>query len=107
MPLSKPAESSVTPLGSEPVKLNVGNGVPVAVTLNEPALPTVNAVLFALEMLGACDTSNVPPALADAMVGLHPAPVFEAVTVNGKEPAGVAAVVFTVSDELPAPWLGT
>ena len=36
------------PLGSAPVSLNVGAGEPVAVTVNVPAVPTVNVVLFAL-----------------------------------------------------------
>src|SRR5579871_5606679 len=43
----------VTPLGSVPDSLSVGVGEPVAVTVNVPADPAVNAALFALVMLGA------------------------------------------------------
>jgi predicted secreted protein len=39
---------NVTPVGSAPPILNVGAGVPVAVTVNVPAAPTENVVLFAL-----------------------------------------------------------
>ena len=42
----------VTPLGNTPVSVNVGVGNPVAVTVNVPAVPTVNVVLFALVMVG-------------------------------------------------------
>jgi len=44
---------NVTPAGSEPVSLSVGAGVPVAVTVNVPAVPTVNVVLLALVIDGA------------------------------------------------------
>jgi hypothetical protein len=44
---------NVTPVGSAPVSLRVGAGVPVAVTVNVPAVPTANAALFALVMVGA------------------------------------------------------
>jgi len=53
VPLSTPAEVSVTPLGSGPVSLNVGAGTPVAVTANDPAVPTLNVVLLALVIAGA------------------------------------------------------
>ena len=52
VPLSKPAVLNVTPLGSIPLSLNVGVGKPVAVTVNDPAVPAVNVVLFALVMAG-------------------------------------------------------
>ena len=42
----------VTPVGSGPVSLNVGFGDPVAVTMNDPAEPTVNVALFALDQTG-------------------------------------------------------
>ena len=44
---------NVTPDGSAPVSLNVGAGDPVAVTVNVPAVPTVNVVLFALRDCGS------------------------------------------------------
>jgi hypothetical protein len=43
----------VTPLGSAPVSTKDGVGVPVVVTMNVPAAPTVNVVLLALVMAGA------------------------------------------------------
>jgi hypothetical protein len=42
----------VTPLGNVPVSLNVGAGVPVAVTVNDPATPIVNVALSALVRAG-------------------------------------------------------
>ena len=53
VPLRKPAELRVTPLGSAPVSLNVDAGKPLAATVNDPADPTVNVALFALVMAGA------------------------------------------------------
>ena len=41
-------ELNVTPVGKVPVSDRVGAGSPVAVTVKDPAAPTVNAVLFAL-----------------------------------------------------------
>jgi hypothetical protein len=49
-PLTAPNE---IPAGSAPVSLKVGDGKPVAVTLNVPGLPTVKLVLFALVIAGA------------------------------------------------------
>ena len=61
VPLSTPVALSVTPLGSVPLSLNVDAGNPVAVTVNEPAVPTLNVVLFALVMAGAWFTVSVKP----------------------------------------------
>ena len=44
---------NVTPEGNAPDSDSVGVGVPVAVTLNVPATPTVKVVLEALVMEGA------------------------------------------------------
>jgi hypothetical protein len=45
VPLSTPVEAlKVTPAGKAPASLNVGVGLPVAVTLKEPAVPTVKVV---------------------------------------------------------------
>jgi hypothetical protein len=52
VPLSTPAEK-VTPAGSVPVSLKVGVGIPVAVTVNDAAAPTLNVVLAGLVMAGA------------------------------------------------------
>jgi hypothetical protein len=44
---------NVTPPGRVPLSVTAGVGVPVVVTLNEPAVPTVNVVLLALLKTGA------------------------------------------------------
>jgi hypothetical protein len=80
VPLSTPAELSVTPLGSAPVSLKVGAGKPVAVTVNALAEFTVNEVLFELVMDGACPIVRVK-----FWVALGETP-FEAVIVIGKLP---------------------
>ena len=59
VPLRRPAELSVTPLGSAPVSVKVGTGTPDAVTVNDPAVPAVNVVLFALVIVGAWFAANV------------------------------------------------
>jgi hypothetical protein len=50
----------VTPLGRLPVSVKVELGKPVAVTVNDPAVPTANVVLLALLIVGAwftvCET---------------------------------------------------
>jgi hypothetical protein len=43
----------LTPTGNEPDSLSVGVGRPVAVTVNEPNLPTVKVVVAALVIAGA------------------------------------------------------
>jgi hypothetical protein len=51
VPLRTPvAELKVTPEGMLPDSESVGAGEPVAMTLNEPRVPTVSVVLFALVM---------------------------------------------------------
>jgi hypothetical protein len=50
---------NVTPPGSAPVSLNVGNGNPLAVTLKVPSDPTVNVVALALVIAGASLTFRV------------------------------------------------
>jgi hypothetical protein len=52
VPLRMPA-LNVTPPGSAPDSVILGAGDPVAVTVNEPAIPSANVVLFALAMAGA------------------------------------------------------
>jgi hypothetical protein len=47
-----PLSLNVTPLGSVPVSVNDGVGVPVVVTVNVPVTPAANVVLFALVMTG-------------------------------------------------------
>jgi len=91
VPLSTPALESVTPLGSAPLSLNVGAGEPVAVTVNDPAIPTTNVVLLALVMAGAWLTAttgwtamfvSVPPLPdLDFVVKVFAPPMFGATTV--------------------------
>ena len=57
MPL--PLSTNVTPLGSVPVRLTDGVGVPLVVTVKLPAVPVVNAVLLALVIAGAWFTLRV------------------------------------------------
>jgi hypothetical protein len=67
----------VIPLGSAPLSLKVGVGEPVAVTVKEPAVPTLKVVLFALVMAGAWFTASVKFCVASV-----PTP-FEAVKTIG------------------------
>ena len=77
VPLSTPAEVKVTPVGRAPVSVKVGAGNPVAVTVNELAVPAVKILLAALVMAGAWLTDNVKLWLA---LGATP---LEAVMVMG------------------------
>ncbi len=57
VPESTPVvELRVTPVGRAPVSLNVGGGLPVAVTVKVPAVPTVNVVALAEVMVGGTGT---------------------------------------------------
>jgi hypothetical protein len=47
-----PLSLNAMPLGSVPVSVNDGVGVPVVVTVNVPATPAANVALFALVMTG-------------------------------------------------------
>jgi hypothetical protein len=44
---------NVTPVGNVPLAEMVGDGEPVAVTVNDPAAPTVNVTLLADVIAGA------------------------------------------------------
>ena len=76
MPLSfavVPLTTKLTPAGKAPASVITGVGVPVAVTVNEPAEPTLKAVLLALLMTGLwltviaklCDAFGVVPFAAE------------------------------------------
>jgi hypothetical protein len=60
-PLSTPVLGlNVTPDGRVPaVRLTVGDGDPVAVTVNDPATPTLKVALAALVITGATDAITV------------------------------------------------
>lgn len=47
-----PLSTKVTPLGSEPVAVSAGAGVPVVVTVKVPAVPWVKVVVFAEVIAG-------------------------------------------------------
>ena len=62
---------NVIPLGRAPVSEIVGDGMPVAVTANEPAVPTVNVVLAALVIAGACVVAaKFAVTLCGALIGI-------------------------------------
>jgi non-ribosomal peptide synthetase component E (peptide arylation enzyme) len=52
----------VTPLGNAPVSVIDGVGLPVAVTVKLPTVPTVKAVLLALVIAGAVPVPPLPAA---------------------------------------------
>jgi hypothetical protein len=92
--------TNVTPLGTVPVAVKDGLGAPVAVTVKLPDVPTVNVVLAALVIPGAC---AVFTARAKAWLAGVPTPLL-AVKVREYVPsvpdAGVppsAAVPFPLS----------
>jgi hypothetical protein len=86
-----PLSTKVTPVGNAPVSASPGMGLPVAVTANEPADPTVNVVDAPDVIAGAWFTVNVNDCCA---FGNTP---FAAVIVIGYDPpvpaAGVPASV--------------
>ena len=57
MPERSPAVVSETPPGNDPLKVKVGAGEPDAVTLNDPAVPTIKVVLVPLVNAGAAPMS--------------------------------------------------
>ena len=71
------AAVNVTPEGSAPDSESVGAGEPVAVTVNDPAVPAVKVALGALVIAGAWFTVRVK-----LCVALAPTP-FCAVIVMG------------------------
>jgi hypothetical protein len=118
----------VTPLGSAPVSVRDGVGVPVAVTVKVPAVPTTKVALLALviagawsaftAMLRACVADCGPPALESvtlivklnglpvAVVGVPViAPVLELrVRPGGNVPVELN-VAFPAPPDVPTAWL--
>jgi hypothetical protein len=119
--------TNVTPLGSAPVSVIAGIGVPVEVTVKLPVEPTINVVLLALviagpwltvsvklwvatvptPLLAVIVTAKVPPVPA-AGVPLRlavPFPLFTNVTPLGSAPVSVkdgTGVPVAVTMKLPA-----
>ena len=58
MPDNTPPAVNATPLGNVPLAVNVDAG-PVAVTLKLPAVPTINVVVAALEIIGPVERVSV------------------------------------------------
>jgi hypothetical protein len=122
-----PLSTKVSPDGNTPVREITGVGVPVVVTVNEPAAPTKKDTVFVLVMTGAwltftvsvCVAFGLTPLLAVIVIGKDPAtdgvparvavplPLSVKLTPTGRAPvlvrvvaAGYPAVVVTV--KLPA-----
>ena len=71
---------NVTPMGTfAGMNKNVGDGAPVPVTVNDPAVPTVKVVLEALMIVGAVGVATIR---VKFWVSLGNTP-FEAVRVSG------------------------
>jgi hypothetical protein len=69
VPVPLPLSTNVTPLGSVPVSVKAGSGIPVALTVNVPAVPTENVALLTLVNAGVADggpPKNTPLATAFA-----------------------------------------
>jgi hypothetical protein len=108
-----PLSMKATPDGSAPLSLNAGVGVPVVVTVNDPAVPAVKVALLALVMAGAplatvklCVTvwlSSVAVALPDPLLvgvtGVVAFPVPSIVAKGEAEKAPTVDVKATLS-----PW---
>ena len=74
-------------MGSVPLSLKAGVGIPVVVTVNVPGSPSVNVVMVALVIAGACGTATVSVKL---WVALGDTPL-AAVIVSGYVPELPAA----------------
>src|SRR5258708_39955664 len=94
VPVPLPLSWNATPLGKVPLSVMLGVGDPVVVTVNEPASPTWNVVVFALVIVGAWFTVSVKFCVA---FGLTP---FCAVKVIGNVP-GAVGVPLSVPVPLP------
>src|SRR5205085_11514324 len=81
---------NVPPVGSGPVSANEGVGVPVAVIMNDPIAPAVNAAAFALVMMGATPVETTDEPQIDPV---HARIVVDAVAVAYATPAFVASFV--------------
>jgi hypothetical protein len=87
---------NVTPLGNVPVALTVGVGLPVAVTVKLPAVPTVNVVLAPLVIAGAWLTVSVKLCVAAV-----PTPLLAVIVSGYVPPVPVAGVPPSVAVPFP------
>jgi hypothetical protein len=125
-----PLSTRFTPDGSEPVSDKVAVGLPVEVTVKDPAVPTVKVVAAAEVMVGAASTVRVKDweaaglmPLAAWMVKVYeppvpaagvpdrvavPSPLLARVTPEGSEPVSDSeAVGLPVEVTVKLPWLPT
>jgi hypothetical protein len=65
-----PLSTNVTPAGSAPDSVRDAVGTPVAVTVNDPAAPTVNVALVPLVIAGAWSTVSVKVCVASVPITL-------------------------------------
>ena len=91
-----PLLTNVTPLGSAPVSVTDGVGVPVVVTVKLPAVPTVNVVLLALVIAGAWFTVRVKLWLAGV-----PTPLLAVIVIGYLPPVPAAGVPLSVAVPFP------
>ncbi len=128
--VSGPLPTRVTPLGRAPVSVKVTFGKPVAVTVNDPVVPTSKVVLLPLVIAGTDSTSNANDCVAVLMElvafivsaycpkfpeGTVPAkvavpfPLSVKVTPPGSTPvsviAGVGVPVVVTVNEPTVPWM--
>ena len=61
VPVPPPLSTNVTPLGSAPVDVIAGAGLPDVVTVKVPGAPTVNVVAFALVNVGPVSVPEPEP----------------------------------------------
>ena len=94
-----PLSTNVTPVGNAPASLSAGFGLPVVVTVNVPAMPTVKVVVAALVIVGATGV-GLTVRVKD-WVALGAMPLF-AVIVKGYDPTvPTAGVPLNVAVPLP------
>jgi hypothetical protein len=86
--------TNVTPLGRVPVSVRVGVGVPVAITVKVPFVPTENVVLLALVMVGA-EEPNSPNTLNSPASPTYTFPFATVGTANLIAPPGLSRVRFS------------
>ena len=90
-----PLSLKVTPLGSVPDSVKDGVGVPVAVTVNVPAVLTTNVTLLALVNAGAALTVMLSCCVAD-----WEPPTLESVTLTVKVDVPTAVGVPVIAPAL-------
>lgn len=97
MAVPMPLSMKVTPTGSEPDSVKVGVGAPVAVTVNDPEVPSLNEAVVADVIVGAAVVA-VTVNDTEVLCVVVPVPV----TVIPDVPRGVdVAVVMVIVEDWP------